>query len=82
MMIITADHGNAEELLDENGVPKTSHTSNLVPCIFYDNTKNASKYHDAKIKDAGLSNIAATVTTLLGLSDYPAPWRAPLIKAD
>ncbi len=77
MMIITADHGNAEELLDENGVPKTSHTSNLVPCIFYDNTKNASKYHDAKIKDAGLSNIAATVTTLLGLSDYPAPWRAP-----
>ena len=44
MLIITADHGNAEELLDRDGNPKTSHTTNPVPCIFYDNTKNARRY--------------------------------------
>lgn len=44
MLIITADHGNAEELLDRDGNPKTSHTTNPVPCIFYDNTKNALRY--------------------------------------
>ena len=44
MLIITADHGNAEELIDRDGNPKTSHTTNPVPCIFYDNTKNARSY--------------------------------------
>ena len=80
MMIITADHGNAEELLDKNGVAKTAHTTNPVPCIFYDNTTNAKKYSSANLKDAGLSNVAATIAILLGLPDYPAIWRKPLIK--
>lgn len=79
MMIITADHGNAEELVDKHGVPRTSHTTNPVPCIFYDNTKNAKLYQKAKLTDPGLTNIAATVSTLLGLNDYPATWRKPLI---
>lgn len=80
MMIVTADHGNAEELLDKAGVPKTSHTSSPVPCIFYDNTKNAKLYKNAELKSPGLSNLAATIATLLGLPDYPAPWQPPLIK--
>lgn len=80
MMIITADHGNAEELLDKNGVAKTAHTTNPVPCIFYDNTTNAKKYSSANLKDAGLSNMAATIAILLDLPDYPAIWRKPLIK--
>ena len=79
MMIITADHGNAEELLDEKNKPKTSHTTNKVPCIFYDNTKNREKYIINDIKDAGLSNVAATITTLLSLKNPPASWRKPLI---
>lgn len=79
MMIITADHGNAEELIDRSGVPRTAHTTNPVPCIFYDNTKNAQLYHDAKVSDPGLTNITATIATLLGLPDYPAFWREPLI---
>ena len=61
MMIITADHGNAEELIDKHGIPRTSHTTNLVPCIFYDNTKNAKLYHKVKLDDPDLTNIAATV---------------------
>lgn len=80
MMIITADHGNAEELLDKDGNPKTSHTVNPVPCIFYDNTKNAKLYRNANLKNPGLANIAATIATLLGVPDYPAIWQKPLIK--
>ena len=80
MMIITADHGNAEELIDKDGVAKTSHTSNPVPCIFYDNTPNAKKYQSADLKDPGLANMAATIAMLCGLSDYPAFWQPSLIK--
>lgn len=80
MMIITADHGNAEELMDKTGVPKTSHTTNPVPCIFYDNTRNASKYQKADLKSPGLANLAATISMLLGLPDYPAMWEDAIIK--
>ena len=80
VMVITADHGNAEELLDRGGTAKTAHTTNPVPCIFYDNTKNAKLYHAAKLKDPGLANIAATIATLLGqANNYPASWQKPLI---
>ncbi len=80
VMVITADHGNAEELLDRGGTAKTAHTTNPVPCIFYDNTKNAKLYHIAKLKDPGLANIAATIATLLGqANNYPASWQKPLI---
>ena len=79
MMIITADHGNAEELLDADGNPKTAHTVNPVPCIFYDNTKNRGTYRSADVKQPGLSNLAATVAILLGLNNYPESWQPPLI---
>ncbi|MBR6964771.1 phosphoglycerate mutase (2,3-diphosphoglycerate-independent) [Candidatus Saccharibacteria bacterium] len=80
-LIVTADHGNAEELADENGEPKTSHTTNPVPFIIIDKTANRERYDlDFSLPDAGLSNIAATVATLLGQDDYPEAWRKPLIK--
>lgn len=82
MMIITADHGNAEELLDDKGEVKTSHTTNLVPCIFYDNTENSRKYHLNRLSDAGLSNIAPTIVDLLGFEKHPESWRDSLIKID
>lgn len=79
MLIVTADHGNAEELIDEDGQPKTSHTTNPVPCIFYDNTKNAGKYQIKNIENAGLANLAATIATLLGQKDLPSEWQPSLI---
>ena len=78
-LIITADHGNAEELFDKDNQPKTSHTTNLVPCIFYDNTPNREKYIKNDIKSAGLSNVAATIATMLGLETLPKSWRDSLI---
>lgn len=79
MAIITADHGNADEMyevkkgklkLNEDGTPKakTSHTLNPVPCFFYDNTENKDLYEvKADEGQFGLSNIAATVADLMGV---------------
>jgi len=59
-MIITADHGNAEEIIDENGRPMTAHTTNLVPfCI--------NRTDIELLKEGGkLANIAPTIIDLLG----------------
>ena len=80
VLVIVADHGNAEELLDANGAKKTSHTTNKVPCIIYDNTVNKVKYQLAPVYDPGLANIAATMAVLLGQNDYPESWDTSLIK--
>jgi 2,3-bisphosphoglycerate-independent phosphoglycerate mutase len=82
IFIITADHGNAEELFDENGEPKTAHSTNKVPCIFYDNTENAGKYTVEAPEDAGLTNVAPTLANLLGFKneELPKTWRKSLIK--
>ena len=90
--IITADHGNADEMYEINKKthspavcadgsfkPKTSHTLNPVPCIIYDN-KFADLYTVKKDNAAfGLSNVAATVANLLG---YCAPdiWDESMIE--
>lgn len=79
-LLVVADHGNAEELLDAAGQPKTSHTTNKVPFIIYDNTENREKYRLGDLAEPGLSNVAATIATMLGLNDYPSKWDAPLIS--
>lgn len=80
MMIITADHGNAEEVYDPNTKqPKTSHTTNPVPCWFYDNTQNKSLYQINQIEHSGLSNVAPTIAKLFNIHDLPSSWRKPLV---
>jgi len=83
--IITADHGNADEMyeLDKKmKLPtkqsKTAHTLNPVPCIIYDNF-NDGLYTVNLDGDFGLSNVAATTLNLLG---YTAPeiWDESIIK--
>lgn len=81
-MIIVADHGNAEELLDAEGQPKTAHTTNRVPCIICDDTKNFGTYHITPLENPGLANLAATVAALLGQGDYPQEWSESLITAN
>ena len=80
MMIITADHGNAEEVYDPNTKqPKTSHTTNPVPCWLYDNTQNKSFYQINQIEYSGLSNVAPTIAKLFNIHDLPSSWRKPLV---
>ena len=59
--LITADHGNAEQLLEADGTsPHTAHTSNPVPLIVTD--------PEARLRDDGeLSDLAPTVLAYLGL---------------
>lgn len=65
-LFITADHGNAESMIDEKGGPMTAHTSNKVPFIF------VSKDIDGiKLKENGkLADIAPTILGVMGL-DVP-----------
>ena len=55
--IITADHGNAEKLADEEGKPFTAHTTNPVPVVITD--KNI------QIREGILSDLAPTILELL-----------------
>lgn len=66
--IVTADHGNSDEMYTEkNGVrtPKTAHTLNPVPFIIVDPDYN-NEYKMQVPKGAGLANMAATILNLLG----------------
>jgi 2,3-bisphosphoglycerate-independent phosphoglycerate mutase len=58
--LITADHGNAEQMLEADGVsPHTAHTTNPVPLIVTD--------HDVALRDGGeLSDLVPTVLGFLG----------------
>lgn len=60
--IITADHGNAEEMLDENNNVLTQHTTNPVPLWLVSN-----KYKNVKLKNGKLCNVAPTVLKLLNI---------------
>ena len=58
--LITADHGNADQMLDENGQPFTAHTTNPVPfCIV-----GAA----VRLRDGRLADIAPTMLDLMGLN--------------
>ena len=70
-LIITADHGNAEEMTDENGKVKTSHTNNLVPIAICPFGAPAMKLTNTENGAFGLTNLAATICTLLGLPADP-----------
>jgi 2,3-bisphosphoglycerate-independent phosphoglycerate mutase len=60
--LVTADHGNAERMLEEDGVsPHTAHTTNLVPLILTEN--------GLKLREHGeLSDLAPTILALLGFA--------------
>ena len=61
-LIITGDHGNAEEMI-KNGEIDKEHTTNKVPFIF----TNPSIFKGKRINDGILSDIAPTILHLLGI---------------
>ena len=87
VMIVTADHGNADEMveLDKKGAPllqdgrrkpRTSHSLNPVPCILVDAT--GTWILDAA-SDAGIANLGATVLTLCGVTP-PADYLPAIVR--
>jgi len=66
-MLLTADHGNAEEMAFANGEPNTQHSTNPVPVVFI-----ATDARNVAVRDGGLVDVAPTLLGLLGL---PVPSR-------
>ncbi|HQQ95985.1 MAG TPA: 2,3-bisphosphoglycerate-independent phosphoglycerate mutase [Cyclobacteriaceae bacterium] len=60
-IIIIADHGNADVMINDDGTPNTAHTTNLVPCIFVD------KNYRGKIRNGKLGDLAPTILKWLGI---------------
>ena len=76
ILLVLADHGNAEEMLDEKGNVKTSHTTNPVPFIIYGKDIDNIKFKNG---DFGLANLASTITDLLGVEKNPV-WKESMIE--
>jgi 2,3-bisphosphoglycerate-independent phosphoglycerate mutase len=62
--IVTADHGNADHMLEPDGSPNTAHSLNPVPLVV--------TVDGARLRDGGvLADVAPTVLELLGLEQPP-----------
>lgn len=82
ILIVTADHGNADEMFDakekdfvnwkelplaQRPTPKTSHTLNPVPFAVFDPLQSKGWKINAQVDRPGLGNLANTALTLMGL---------------
>lgn len=63
VLFVTADHGNAEEMLTDEGTPKTSHTLNKVPFVM----ANAPAGWRLVADDGVLGDVAPTLLDAMGL---------------
>ena len=60
-LLVTADHGNADYMINEDGSPNTAHTLNLVPLFLVDQNWKG------QLKSGKLGDIAPTILSLMGL---------------
>lgn len=76
--IITADHGNAEQMIDpETGNPFTAHTTNVVPFVLVDNDLKS-----AALRENGrLSDLAPTLLDMMGIEKPSEMTGTSIIKS-
>jgi len=67
-LFVTADHGNAEEMQNAEGKPKTSHTTNKVPFVM----ANAPQGWSLHTEGGVLGDVAPTILAVMGLSQPEA----------
>jgi len=75
-LIITADHGNAEQMLDEEGNIMTAHSKNEVPCLLLTDKKNVL------LNEGSLCDLAPTLLHLMGIEQPQAMTGKNLIRTD
>lgn len=75
-LLITADHGNCEQMVDRQGQPHTAHTANPVPLLLVDPQRR-----EAQLRAGGiLADIAPTLLSLLGLPKPPEMTGTSLLR--
>jgi len=62
-VLITADHGNAETIIDDNGHVHTAHTTNPVHLVLVDDSRK-----QARLKPGVLGDVAPTILKLMGIA--------------
>ncbi len=72
-VLLTADHGNADYAVNEDGTPNTQHSLNIVPFILI-NAGDEIK----EVKDGALCNVAPTILKLMGVAAPPKMTAEPL----
>ena len=73
-LVITADHGNIEEMRDAEGHPQTKHTTSPVPIVAV-----GDAVRGRSLRDGALSDVAPTLCELMGLPPGPEMTGASLL---
>lgn len=73
-VIVIADHGNSDMMINEDGSPNTAHTTNLVPFILVDDKETLP------VRDGKLGDLAPTILKLMGL-EIPAEMTGEILLA-
>jgi 2,3-bisphosphoglycerate-independent phosphoglycerate mutase len=66
-LVVTADHGNIEEMRDVDGNPQTKHTTSPVPLVLV-----AQPWRGRTLRDGRLADVAPTLCEMLGIPPGPA----------
>lgn len=78
-LLVTADHGNADEMLEKNKkgeiTVRTAHSLNPVPFIIVDD----DNHYEIEEGAYGLANVAPTIVKMMGF-EVPSCWEKPIIK--
>jgi 2,3-bisphosphoglycerate-independent phosphoglycerate mutase len=74
-LVITADHGNIEEMRDVEGNPQTKHTTSPVPIVLV-----SEEHARARLRNGELTDVAPTLCELLGIPPGPQMTGRSLIR--
>jgi len=72
-VVLTADHGNLEQMVDDQGGPHTAHTTNPVPCVVIDRRLRPSPGAATPVLRSGgiFADVAPTLLALMGIPQPP-----------
>ena len=76
--LVTADHGNCEQMRNADGSPNTAHTKYLVHC----HLRRQRRGRSSAVRDGILADVAPTLLFLLGLAAAKGNDRAQFARAD
>jgi 2,3-bisphosphoglycerate-independent phosphoglycerate mutase len=76
-LVITADHGNIEEMRDADGNPQTKHTTSPVPLVLV-----STAHAGARLRDGELADVAPTLCELMGIPPGPEMAGVSLLRGD